>query len=109
MIICCASFYSGPAMAAPDGADLLAACEYSLQHDFTGVKGKMCHWYVTPCDCNYGRQPLPRVCLPSSVAVETLARQTITGLRAKPALLSREADVAAAIVLSEHYPCPAND
>jgi len=102
-------FYSSPSLAAPDGADLLAACEHSLQHDFQDVKGKLCQWYVMPCDCHHGRKPPPRVCLPSSVAIEILAQQVITGLEAKPALQSEDADMAAAIILAEHYPCSDND
>ena len=98
-------FYSSPVAAAPDGADLLAACEHALQHDFQGVKGKMCQWYVTPCDCDHGQQPRPRVCLPQDIPVDTLAREVIMGIREKHELQSESAGMAAAIILSEHYPC----
>lgn len=95
-------------MAAPAGADLLTACSYSLQHDFQGVEGKLCQWYVTPCDCDYGKQSPPPVCLPPEVAVETLAQKVIDGLQSDPALRTEEAGMAAAIILAEHYPCPEN-
>lgn len=95
-----------PVSAAPSGADLLVACEHSLANDFRGIEGQMCIWYVTPCDCSYtGSKEMPRVCLPRAVPVETLAREVIDGLQEATVLLNREADVAAALVLAEKYPC----
>ena len=94
------------ANAAPAAADLLQACEQSLHDGFQGMEGDLCTWYVTPCDCNYGTaSDLPRVCLPDSVPVETLARKVIAGLREDPELQYQPADYAAAIILSRDYPC----
>lgn len=92
-------------MAAPDGADLLAVCSYSLQHDFQGVEGKLCQWYVIPCDCDHGDKSPPPVCLPPHVSTESLAHEVINGLKANPALQTEKANIAAAMVLAEHYPC----
>lgn len=92
--------------AAPSGANLIVACEQALANDFQGVEGQMCTWYVTPCDCTYGKKSrMPRVCLPLSVPVEELAREVITTLQAEPALQSEEAGLAAALILARTYPC----
>jgi hypothetical protein len=45
------------------------------------------------------------VCLPEAVATESLAREVVTGLAAKPELQSQDADAAAAMILSRIYPC----
>lgn len=92
--------------AAPAANDLLRACESSLKNGFHGVEGELCYWYVTPCDCDYRKSPeLPRVCLPKSIPTETLARTVIEGLKEQPELQSKEADYAAAVILSRIYPC----
>jgi len=95
-----------PVSAAPSGADLLVACKHSLGNDFRGIEGQMCIWYVTPCDCSStGKKEIPRVCLPRSEPVETLARVVIEGLQATTGLQTLEADIAAALVLVKTYPC----
>jgi len=94
------------ALAAPGGADLLQACRQALINGFADVEGEMCAWYVTPCACEAGRKPgVPRVCLPETVATESLAREVVTGLAAQPELQSQDADVAAAMILSRIYSC----
>jgi len=99
-------FYSSGTRAAPSGADLQTACQQSLEGGFHGNAGMLCTWYVTPCDCDYGReQEIPRVCLPATVTVESLAGEVLAGLRAQPALRTEDAGVAAAIILSHIYPC----
>jgi hypothetical protein len=94
------------ALAAPGGAELLQACRQALTNGFAGVEGQMCAWYVTPCACEAGRKPgVPRVCLPETVATESLAREVVTGLVAQPELQSLDADISAAMILSRIYPC----
>ena len=98
--------FGAPVLAAPGGADLLAACERSLANGFQGIAGQMCTWYVTPCDCTYNRdKQIPRVCLPATVSVEALAQEVISGLREQAALQGEEAAVAATFILSRTYPC----
>ena len=95
------------AWAAPDGADLLAACKHALKSGFAGMQGAMCGYYVTPCDCAAVREPgVPRVCLPDNVPVEQLSREVVAGLEARPELRSRTASAAAAVILARDYPCP---
>jgi hypothetical protein len=95
-----------PVMAAPAAIDLLKACEHSLAKGFEGIEGEMCTWYVTPCDCDYGMvNDMPRVCLPKSVPVESLAQTVVEGLREQPELHMENADYAAATILSRIYPC----
>lgn len=97
---------SGAVVAAPDGAALLRACAEALAGGFEGMAGRMCAWYVTPCDCETARKPgAPRVCLPPTVATQSLARAVITGLRSRPDRQVLDADVAAAQILSRLYPC----
>lgn len=97
---------AGTLQAAPAAADLLEACEYSLNNNFAGIKGEMCTWYVTPCDCDYGLDAvMPRVCLPEKIPVEDLARTVINGLKEQSELLAEDADFAAATILSRVYPC----
>ena len=92
--------------ASPTGKDIITACEESLASDFQGVMGMMCTWYVTPCDCTTGKNPeIKRVCLPDDRKVEDLAEEVIDGLKLKPELQSRSAEVASSIILSEKYPC----
>ena len=97
---------NNPVMASPAAADLLQACELSLNNGFEGIEGDMCTWYVTPCDCDYGKvNDMPKVCLPESVPVETLARAVVAGLRKRTELHAENADFAAAAILSRVYPC----
>ena len=77
----------------------------SLTNGFHGIQGQMCTWYVRPCECDPEKPGKPKVCLPEGLSTEALAREVIAGLRADPALLEMEADVAAARVLVEEYPC----
>ncbi|OGT64690.1 MAG: hypothetical protein A2W69_01470 [Gammaproteobacteria bacterium RIFCSPLOWO2_02_47_7] len=98
--------FISPLSAAPSAVDLLDACEHSLQNGFQGIKGDVCIWYVTPCDCDYGKtKEMPRVCLPDSVPVESLARIVVRGLKEQPGLHMENADYAAAMILSRIYPC----
>ena len=86
----------------------LQACRQALANGFTGVAGPMCTWHVTSCDCETGRKPeAPRVCLPETVAMESLAREVTAGLMAQPALQSQDADVAATMILSRICRCEA--
>ena len=92
--------------ASPTGKDIITACEESLGSDFQGVMGMMCTWYVTPCDCTTGKDSeIQRVCLPDDREVEGLAEEVIDGLKSKPELQSKTAEVASSIILSEKYPC----
>jgi len=98
--------FSANLHAAPTGADLLEACELSLEKGFNGPKGMMCVWYVTPCDCHHGKDSsIPRVCLPDGKETESLAREVIEGLKLKSELQSKTAELSAGLVLSEKYPC----
>jgi hypothetical protein len=92
--------------AAPSAFDLLEACEISLKNGFQGIEGELCTWYITPCDCDYGKtKETPRVCLPEPVPVESLARIVVRGLKEQPELHMEDANYAAAIILSHVYPC----
>ena len=92
--------------AAPNGKELLTACEESLNHGFTGAQGMMCTWYVTPCDCSRGENSeIPRVCLPLEPDIDVLAREVTKGLKVSPELLDKNADLAAALILEIKYPC----
>ncbi len=98
---------SAPVLAEPAGADLLKACEQAVKNDFEGAKGKLCLWYVTPCDCPLGKNPtLPRVCLPESVSDWQLALEVVAGFAAQPRLQEESATAAVALILSKSYPCP---
>lgn len=92
--------------AAPTGAELLSACKTSLEKGFDGTTGMMCVWYVTPCDCHHGKDSeIPRVCLPDGLKTEFLAEEVISGLKSKPELLIKSAEMAAGVILVEKYPC----
>ena len=98
--------FVSPLPAAPSAVDLLHACEFSMENNFQGIEGDICAWYVTPCDCDYGKtNEMPRVCLPDSVPVESLARIVVTGLKEQPGLHVEDANYAAAFILSRVYPC----
>lgn len=92
--------------AAPSGEQLLAACNDSLMHDFQGINGVMCAWYVTPCDCEKGKETLPKICLTEPVSTATLAKTVVAGLRKHPELQREDAEFAAASILSQVYSCP---
>ena len=99
-----AVFYSSGAGAAPSGADLEIACRQSLDKGFQGDMGMVCSWYVTPCDCDYGKKgEIPRVCLPEAVTIEKLAGQVLTGLQNHPELKTRDAGFAASSILFGQY------
>lgn len=99
-------FYNETAFAAPTGAALLRACELSLKEGFKGTAGMMCVWYVTPCDCHHGKDAdIPRVCLPDGLETEYLAQQVVSGLKSKPELQLKTAEVAAGEVLLQMYSC----
>jgi len=99
-------FTSISVLATPNGKDLLAACEHSLDKGFTDAEGMMCTWYVTPCDCSHSSdRDIPGVCLPTYPDVAVLAREVIEGLAATPELLVKTADVAAGTILKKNYPC----
>ena len=99
-------FTSAQAYAAPGSGELLKACERSLKNGFQGIEGQMCTWYVRPCECDPEKPGKPNVCLSEGLSTEDLARKVVSGLKAEPALLELEADVAAARVLVRDYPCP---
>ncbi len=90
--------------AAPSGSDLLQACTQSMKHGFDDMVGKMCTWYVTPCDCKIDKG-IPLVCLPAEIPTETLAGIVIDGLKAQPELQQLDATRAAATILSAKYSC----
>jgi hypothetical protein len=93
-------------LAAPTGADLLEACEASLEKGFQGSTSMMCVWYVTPCDCHHGKDSeIPRVCLPEGKETESLAREVIKGLKSQPELQSKSAEISAGEILVKKYPC----
>ena len=95
------------AWAAPSAADLLTACEDSLQNGFKNERGMLCVWYVTPCACDAAKEPgLPRACLPPDAAPEALAAQVVEALRQRPELASISAESAVATILAPRYPCP---
>ena len=98
--------FNSQLMASPTGADVIAACEQSLANGFQGIRGMMCVWYVTPCDCTYGKEAVvPRVCLPAAKETEALAREVIEGLKLRPELQSLSAELSANSVLADKYPC----
>ncbi|MBL1141528.1 MAG: hypothetical protein HND53_05785 [Proteobacteria bacterium] len=93
-------------LAVPSGADLLSACKTSLKTGFHGSMGMMCVWYVTPCDCHHGKDSaIPRVCLPDGKETETLAREVVNGLKSRPELQNKSAEISAGEILVEKYPC----
>jgi len=99
-------FVSTIVFATPNGKELLAACEHSLDKGFSGTEGMMCTWYVTPCDCFHSEDSgIPRVCLPQTHDVDALAREVMEGLAATPELLEENADVAAGLILEKSFPC----
>ena len=87
------------------GQELVYACEHALDNNFTGTGGMACYWYVTPCDCETGRQEQPRVCLPHDISEYQLARMVIDGIRNNAELQKMDAAVAVGTVLSQTYPC----
>ena len=98
--------FTGNVQAVPSGADLLKACETSLEKGFHGSTGMMCVWYVTPCDCHHGKDAgIPRVCLPDGKETESLAMEVINGLKSRPELQTKSAEISAAEILVEKYPC----
>jgi len=107
-LVICISFCISPQLlsATPTGLQLLEACEIAVSNGFKGSEGLVCEWYVTPCDCNIGKpEVVPRVCLPEVFASKELAQKVISALKSEPELSARNADVAAAIILSRSYPC----
>ncbi len=90
--------------AAPTGAELLDVCETALKSNFRGLRGKMCTWYVTPCDCDTA-PGLPRVCLTEPILPPKLAFTVTQVLRAVPEFQLKSAEEAVALILSEVYPC----
>lgn len=98
--------FSGKVFAASSGSDLLTACETALQRGFQDTTGIMCAWYVTPCDCHYGKVlEVPRVCLPDGLETEYLAKEVIAGLKSNPQLQKKTAEISAAEILVKKYPC----
>jgi len=94
------------AFAAPTGGDLLAVCETALKTNFRGMKGKMCTWYVTPCDCDATKdENLPRVCLTKPIVVRKLATEVTEVMKAIPEFQKQPAEAAVAQILSAIYPC----
>ena len=99
------ALFSAPvANAAPTGAELLKVCESALKSNFRGLRGKMCTWYVTPCDCD-STPGLPRVCLTEPIEPPKLAATVTEVLKAIPEFQLKGAEEAVALILSEVYPC----
>ncbi len=106
LLLCLATASVRAELEMPSGAELLAACEHASRHGYDNPRGMLCIWYVTPCDCAVGKSPtLPRVCLPPDVQHEALAQLVMQALRERAELLVIGAEEAAAIILSEYYPC----
>ena len=102
----CLLLFNSSVSAAPSGTDLLTACQYSLKNGFDSTQGMLCIWYVTPCDCHFGKaMQVPRVCLPDNVEHDVLAQDIVNALQAKPELQSETAEMAAALILAPDYPC----
>jgi len=99
-----ASLAAPAANAAPTGAELLTVCDSALRSNFRGLRGKMCTWYVTPCDCDTA-PGLPRVCLTDPIEAPKLAVTVTEVLKAIPELQLKSAEEAVALILSEVYPC----
>ena len=98
--------FSRSLMAAPTGEDLLTACEDAQKNGYQSQQGMLCIWYVTPCDCHFGKETtMPRVCLASDISHESLAEDVITGLHDQSQLLTETAEMAAAVILAPKYPC----
>ncbi len=94
------------AFAAPSAKDLLVVCEDALENGFHGSNGMMCAWYVTPCDCQHGKDlVIPRVCLSGNESEESLAKIVVNALKRQPTLQLKPAEMAAGIILSPGYPC----
>jgi len=92
--------------AAPTGNQLLEACQIALENNFSGMEGRLCEWYIRPCDCQYGqKEVMPPVCLPVSVSNTALAREVIAGLRGETERRAESAEMAARQILSRRYPC----
>lgn len=89
----------------PNGAQLLNSCDHALAHGFGGIEGKMCQWYVTPCECTALQPGVPRVCLPEDAKPKDLAELVVKGLRAEPKLKDQSATMAANTILARRYPC----
>lgn len=94
---------------APTGADLLEACQFAGKNGYDSTQGMMCIWYVTPCDCHFGKsKEIPRVCLPETVSHQQLADVVVRGIQQTPDLKQVSAEQAAANILSPLYPCEAD-
>lgn len=107
LVLCLLLLPSLSAVAAPSGADLLAACGAWTDKGADLGAQQLCYWYVTPCDCDYlVKQGLPKVCLPESSTELERAGVVVEGLRQVPALQTESATVAATTILAERYPCP---
>ena len=92
--------------ASPNGADLLRACNTSMNNGFEGIEGMMCEYYLTPCDCTVGdKDPAPRFCPPAGISTGDLAAVVVDGLKRSHGLQNRDAQTAAAVILAERYPC----
>lgn len=93
-----------PANAAPTATELVEVCQSAIDSNFSGVPGKMCTWYVTPCDCDTA-PGVPRVCLTDPVEPDKLAFTFIEMMKVMPELTDKGAEEAVGIILSEIYPC----
>ena len=92
--------------AAPLGKDLLHACRDTMNKGFPGIEGAMCEYYVTPCDCELGEDPVqPRFCPPQRITTARLAATVVKGLLNSPDLRQTPARAAAATILARKYPC----
>jgi len=91
--------------AAPDGTDLLRACETSVSNGFRNIEGQICEYYVIPCNCDVDPVVPGHICLPDHISTKKLAVEVIDGLRNSPELQQQYAGTAAGIILTQRYPC----
>lgn len=90
----------------PTGRILMQACEAMLNDQADQLNVMLCNWYVTPCDCHYGKpEALPKVCLPESVDSNLLAAIIVEQLEKEIDLQQLSAEEAAAKILAPIHPC----
>ena len=93
-----------PVIAAPSGADLLSACDKSIELGFDAIEGQMCTWYALPCNC-YPDDEVTQVCLPDDLSMESIAQIIVDGLKNETQLQTLSASESATLILARIYPC----
>ena len=96
---------SNSTFAAPSSDDIIKMCERALGNGFRGRPAQMCTWYVTPCDCDIGRNSALRVCVPEETATRVIAEQVVTLLNGLPEFRQKDGEKAVRQVLAVRYPC----